>query len=71
MRKIIHVGFAKTGTSYLQNTVFKELDRLGILNYRIDIAKQIKHNLFRRNICNESNQIKLDFGFDKFILRFN
>lgn len=66
MRKIIHVGLAKTGTTHLQTKVFKELDRLGILHYRKDLGNHIRPNLFKQKVFNEPNQTFPDLDFDKF-----
>ncbi len=67
LRKIIHVGMGKTGTTHLQLKVFPELDRLGILHYRNnDLIEKIRDNITKRNVFHESSQTKLDFGLDKF-----
>jgi len=66
LRKIIHIGLGKTGTTQLQLKIFPVLDRLGILHYRDDLNQKISNNNFRRKVLNESSQTKLDFGLDKF-----
>ena len=66
LRKIIHVGMGKTGTTNLQRKVFRELDRLGILRYHDDWQDKNRDGIVKRKVFNESNQKKLDIGLGNF-----
>lgn len=66
LRKIIHVGMGKTGTTHLQIKVFPELDRLGILHYHADWKQKNIDILVKRKVFNESNQKTLDLRLDNF-----
>ena len=56
----------KTGTTHLQQKVFPELDRLGILHYHTDWGLKYKDVKDKRLVFNESSQKKLDLGLDNF-----
>ena len=66
LRKIIHVGMGKTGTTHLQQKVFPELDRLGILRYHTDWKVKYKDVKDKRLVFDEFNRKSLDFGLDNF-----
>jgi len=66
LRKIIHIGMGKTGTTRLQREIFPELDRLGLLNYHYDLSNKVKNINFKRNVLNVASEKKFDLGLGEF-----
>ena len=66
MRKIIHIGLGKTGTTYLQSNTLPLLDKIGLIDYRRDLNIKLKKSYIERKVFHKSSHKKIDLNLENY-----